>query len=356
MSPILNRPFTDLTATLEPPTPQRSLQAPPEAPRRVPTQKPALRKQFEEEMARRNYSDSTREAYANWIRRLITFHGSKHPQDLSPLEITAFLNHLAVELHAAASTQSQALCAIIFLYREVMKHPDPWYENLVRAKKPRRLPTVLNRDEVRRLFYELQGIYHLVACLLYGTGLRLNEGLGLRIKDIEFDSNRIMVRQGKGQKDRTTILPQSLKPRLEHQLRLVRQLHDKDLAMGGGYVALPYALANKYPNANRELYWQWIFPASRTYRDDETGELRRHHLHETAVQKSIHQAARVAALDKPVGPHTLRHCFATHLLEDGYDIRTLQELLGHSDINTTMIYTHVLNRGPGGVRSPLDRI
>jgi integron integrase len=274
---------------------------------------------------------------------------------MGEVEINTFLSHLATERNVAASTQNQALAALLFLYGAVLGLDVPWLECLVRARKPARLPVVLNRDEVRRLLARVRGAPNLVCRLLYGTGMRLLEGLRLRIKDIDFERNEIIVREGKGGRDRHTVLPASLREPLEDHLARVRALHEADVAAGAGTVRLPGALAGKYPNAGREWPWQWVVPARTVWRDEASGALMRHHLHESAVQKAVRAAALQAGLTKPVGCHTLRHSFATHLLEDGYDIRTIQELLGHRDVSTTMIYTHVLNRAGGrGVRSPVD--
>jgi integron integrase len=292
-----------------------------------------------------------------WIRRFILFNGKRHPQDMGEVEINTFLSHLATERNVAASTQNQALAALLFLYGQVLGLDVPWLECLVRARKPARLPVVLSRDEVRRLLARVRGAPNLVCRLLYGTGMRLLEGLSLRIKDVDFERNEIIVREGKGGRDRHTVLPASLREPLGEHLARVRALHAADLAGGAGSVRLPGALAVKYPNAAREWPWQWVFPARTVWRDEASGALMRHHLHESAVQKAVRAAGLQAGLAKPVGCHTLRHSFATHLLEDGYDIRTIQELLGHRDVSTTMIYTHVLNRAGGrGVQSPADRL
>ena len=303
----------------------------------------------------RHYSPRTEDAYVGWIRRFILFHGKRHPREMGDVEINTFLSHLAVEGHVAASTQNQALAALLFLYREALGLEVPWLECLVRARRPARLPVVLSRDEVRRLLTGVRGTPNLVCRLLYGTGMRLLEGLQLRVKDLDFERNEILVRNGKGGKDRHTMLPVSLRAPIEEHLARVQALHVADLAAGAGRVRLPGALSLKYPNAGREWPWQWVFPATTVWNDETTGALMRHHLHESAVQKAVRAAARQAGLTKPVGCHTLRHSFATHLLEDGYDIRTIQELLGHKDVSTTMIYTHVLNKAGGrGVRSPVD--
>lgn len=266
-------------------------------------------------------------------------------------EVEAFLTHLAVKEHVAASTQNQALSALLFLYREVL-HQELGPVDALRAKRPQRLPTVLTKDETLRLIGCLSGTHQLMAKLIYGSGIRLMEYL--RVKDLEFERRALIVRDGKGAQDRVTVLPDTLVPLLQEHLQRVKALHEQDLAQGYGAVYLPDALARKYPNADREWGWQYIFPASSLSQDPRSGVTRRHHLHESSLQKAVKEAARMAGIVKPVGPHTLRHCFATHLLEAHYDIRTVQELLGHKDVKTTMIYTHVLNRGGLAVRSPLD--
>jgi integron integrase len=275
---------------------------------------------------------------------------------MAELEVEAFLTHLAVVGQVAASTQNQALAALLFLYKVVLDRPLQARIDASRARRPERLPVVLTREEIRALLSHLSGTHHLMASLLYGSGLRLMECLRLRVKDVDFGQNHILVRDGKGQKDRAVPLPTSLRQPIQAQLEHVRALHARDLAEGFGRVYLPHALAEKYPNANRELAWQWLFPAPRRSVDPRTGITRRHHLAETALQKMVRGAVRRAGITKPASCHTLRHSFATHLLEDGHDIRTVQELLGHRDVSTTMIYTHVLQQGPQGVRSPLDRL
>ncbi|MDH7487374.1 MAG: integron integrase [Anaerolineae bacterium] len=301
----------------------------------------------------KHYSYRTEETYLNWIRRYILFHNKRHPAEMGAPEVEAFLTHLAVKEHVAASTQNQALSALLFLYREVL-HKDLGPIDALRAKKPKRLPTVLTKEETLRLLNHLSGTHQLMAKLIYGSGLRLMECLRLRVKDLEFERRAIIVRDGKGEQDRVTVLPDSLIPLLQEHLQQVKALHQQDLAHGFGSVYLPDALARKYPNADKEWGWQYVFPANSLSRDPRSGVIRRHHVHESSLQKAIREAARLAGISKPVGPHTLRHCFATHLLENGYDIRTVQELLGHKDVKTTMIYTHVLQRGGLAVRSPLD--
>jgi integron integrase len=302
----------------------------------------------------RHYSERTVEAYLAWVRRYVRFHGLRHPQELGAADVGAFLSHLAQELHVSASTQNQAHAALLFLYRDVLDVPLAPVETLVHAKRPRRLPVVLTRAEVRLVVAELRGAHALVALLLYGAGLRLMEALTLRVKDVDLERREIVVREGKGRKDRVTVLPSAALAPLTAHLDAVRRLHARDRAEGAGCVVLPGALARKMPEAARSWAWQWIFPAARSYRDHVTGERRRHHLHPTVLQRLVPDAARRAGLAKRVTCHTFRHSFATHLLEDGYDIRTVQELLGHTDVRTTMIYTHVLNRGGRGVRSPAD--
>jgi integron integrase len=302
----------------------------------------------------RHYSRRTERAYVGWIRRFVIFHGRRHPGDMGQQEVASFLSHLAVVDGVSASTQNQALSALLFLYRHVLAIDLPWLENVVRAKRPARLPVVLDRRDVRSILAQMTGISWLVAALLYGSGLRLLEALRLRIKDVDLGRRELVVRDGKGQQDRVTMLPGSLVAPLQEQLTVVREQHARDLAAGAGFVELPAALARKYPHAARDTAWQWVFPATRIYRHPESRQRRRHHLHESVVQRNVRTAVRAAGIAKPATCHTFRHSFATHLLEDGYDIRTIQELLGHSDIATTMIYTHVLNRGGRGVKSPLD--
>jgi len=319
-----------------------------------PPVKPKLLHLVRQAIRIRHYSPRTEEAYVHWIRRYIFFHNVRHPAEMGKPEINAFLSHLAVSEHVSASTQTQALSALVFLYRNVLEREIGLLEGLVRAKRPARLPVVLTRDEARQLFAHMDGVVLLACRLLYGSGVRLLECLHMRVKDIEFDRNEITVRDGKGQKDRVTMLPASCKQPLRDHLAKVGRQHEDDLLQGLGRAPLPGALARKYPNADRQWGWQYVFPASSHYTDRHTGVRHRHHLHETVVQKAMSQAVRLAGIVKPATPHSLRHSFATELLRAGYDIRTIQELLGHSDISTTMIYTHVLNRGGRGVQSPAD--
>ena len=301
----------------------------------------------------KHYSIRTENAYVDWIRRFILFHHRRHPSEMGAPEVQAFLTHLAVKENVAASTQNQALSALLFLYREVL-HQDLGPINALRAQKPKRLPTVLTREEVRRVITQMSGTHRLMAQLLYGAGLRLMECLRLRVKDIDFEYKTITVRDGKGEEDRVTMLPNSLIAPLQEHLQRVKRLHEEDLAKGYGAVYLSDALERKYPTANRDWLWQYVFPSDRLSVDPRSGVVRRHHLSESNLQRAVRQAAQKAGLQKRVTCHTLRHSFATHLLENGYDIRTVQELLGHKDVRTTMIYTHVLQRGGLAVRSPLD--
>ena len=319
-------------------------------------QKPKLLEQVRHAIRIRHYSPKTEESYVHWIKRFILFHNKRHPAEMGEKEIAQFLSSLASELHVSPSTQNQALNAILFLYREVLRKEIGYVDGVVRAKRPRRLPVVLTRQEVKSVLRGLDNFDWLVVMLLYGAGLRLMECLQLRVKDIDFTTNQIVIRAGKGDKDRYTVLPTAMRESLSKHLDVIKRQHQLDLEHGLGRVALPNALDRKYPNAGKEWGWQWVFPATGHYTDLATGEKRRHHLHESAVQKAVKQAVLRAGLSKPATPHTFRHSFATHLLEDGYDIRTVQELLGHRDVSTTMIYTHVLNRGGRGVNSPADRL
>ena len=308
------------------------------------------------ELRVRHYSIRTEEAYTAWIRRYIQFH-RRHPRDLEGDDLNRFLTHLAVEGRVAVSTQRQALSAILFLYRHVLKTNLDWLDQVVRARQPRRLPTVLSREEVAAVLGRLEGTAQLVVLLLYGTGMRILECLRLRVQDVDFDLGHISIRRPKGGRDRTTMLPQATRDRLQNHLLEVRAIHQQDLADGYGSVYLPHALARKYPHADREWKWQYIFPAGSRGTDPRTGIVRRHHLHESVVRKAIYAAARSAGIDKKVSCHTFRHSFATHLLMSGHDIRTIQELLGHKDVKTTMIYTHILGNSAGrGVTSPADTL
>jgi integron integrase len=305
----------------------------------------------------RHYSRRTERAYIGWIRRFILATGKRHPADTGSTEVTAFLTGLAVDRRVAPSTQNQALSAILFLYRDVLAQELPWLEDVVRAKRPHHVPVVLSRAEVREVLSRTTGVPALMAGLLYGSGLRLLECCRLRVQDLDFARHEVLVRAGKGARDRRTMLPARIESELVRHLDTARAQHTRDLQSGSGWVELPHALGKKYPNAGREWPWQWVFPATRHYRDHETGQKRHHHLHETVLQRAFHAAVRDAGIEKHATPHTLRHSFATHLLEDGHDIRTVQELLGHRDVATTMIYTHVLQRPGGlGIRSPMDRL
>jgi integron integrase len=317
-------------------------------------QSPKLLDQLRGAIRVRHYSIRTEEAYVDWARRFILFHGKRHPKEMGAEEVTAFLTHLAQERNVSASTQNQAKSALLFLYREVLGMELPWLDEVIAAKAARRLPVVLTQVEARRLLESMSGTMGLVAGLLYGTGMRLLEGLRLRVKDVEFSRREVVVREGKGNKDRVTVLPENLLLPLQAHLEKVKALHERDLDAGFGEVYLPDALARKYPNAARTWGWQYVFPSSVRSTDPRTGEERRHHLYEASVQRAVREAAKLARIHKPVTPHVLRHSFATHLLQAGYDIRTVQELLGHKDVATTMIYTHVLNKGGRGVTSPLD--
>jgi integron integrase len=311
--------------------------------------------QYCEALRIKQYSPRTEKTYLHWAREYILFHHKRHPREMGVPEINQFITHLVIERKASASTQNQAISAILFLYRSVLKITlDEDALNFVRPQKGKRIPTVLSKDEARALLSHLSGSYKLMAQIMYGSGLRLMECLRLRIKDIDFENHRILVYDGKGGDDRVTMLPDSMIQPLRLHIAQVKTQHQKDLAAGFGSVYLPYGLDKKFPNAHKEWIWQYLFPASILSKDPETGVVRRHHIHETAIQKTVKEAACAAHIEKRVSPHTFRHSFATHLLQNGYDIRTVQELLGHKDVKTTMIYTHVLQRGGLAVKSPLD--
>ncbi len=309
-----------------------------------------------ETIRRKHYSIRTEKSYVAWIRRYILFHNKRHPQEMGRAEIEAFLTYLAVNRKVSASTQNQAFSALLLLYRNVLNKDLDFPIDSVRAKRPKRLPTVLTKEEVGKVIGCLSGIPQLMAKLLYGSSLRLMECVRLRVKDIDFAQHQVIVRDGKGMEDRVTMLPASLVTPLKEHLQRVKRLHEKDLAKGYGSVYLPFALERKYPNANREWVWQYVFPSARLAKDTRTGIVRRWHMSDRSLQKAVKIAARLAGINKHVGCHTFRHSFATHLLQNGYDIRTVQELLGHKDVKTTMIYTHVLNRGGLAVRSPIDTV
>ena len=321
-----------------------------------PAASPKLLDRVRHAIRAKHYSRRTESAYVDWIRRYILFHRKRHPSEMGALEIAAFLIWLATNRRVSASTQNQALSALLFLYRNVLRIEIGSIEHVPRARMPVRVPVVLSREEVARMMKHLDGATWIIVALLYGAGLRLQECLELRVKDIDLERRQIVIRRGKGQKDRPTVLPTAVIEPLCRHLEGVKRHHQADLARGFGRVVLPFALDRKYANAPTEWAWQFVFPASRVCTDPRWGPPTRFHLHESVVQKAVAHAAREAGITKRVGPHTFRHSFATHLLEDGYDIRTVQELLGHADVSTTMVYTHVLNRGPLGVRSPVDRL
>ena len=316
--------------------------------------RPRLLDRVREEIRRLHYSSRTERAYVGWIRRYILYHGKRHPDSMGETEIKRFLTHLATARHVSASTQNQALSALLFLYHKVLGKEIAWVEQYERPQRPSRLPVVLTPAEVRALLSKMAGTTWLMAALLYGSGLRRIECCRLRIKDIDFDRREILVRDSKGQKDRPTVVPARLLGPLAEHLALVRRQFERDTREGAGYVELPYALSRKYPSASRDWAWQWVFPATRIYTDRATGERRRHHLHETVLQRAVQIARRSAGIVKPAGCHSLRHAFATHLVESGYDIRSVQKLLGHNDLETTMVYVHLARIGSFRVRSPLD--
>ncbi len=319
-------------------------------------QEPKLLDQVRGKIRLKHYSIRTEQAYTDWIKRFILHFGKKHPREMGAVQVEQFLTHLAVNGKVAASTQNQAKCALLFLYKEVLAVELPWLDNVEQAKMPKRLPVVLNRDEIQAILSRLSGTHWLIASLLYGTGMRIMECLRLRVQDVDFKRREILIRDGKGFKDRVTMLPVSLVATLQAHLVKVRELHEGDIKQGFGAVYMPNALERKYPDAAKEWRWQYVFPAAKLSTDPRTLVVRRHHVQEQAIQRAVKQAVRDADLIKAATPHTFRHSFATHLLEGGYDIRTVQELLGHADVSTTMIYTHVLNRGGKGVTSPLDNL
>lgn len=315
--------------------------------------KPKLLDQVRNVMRVNHYSKKTEEAYISWIKRFILFHNKRHPIDMGAEEIKSFINNLVTNYHVSSATQNQALQGILFLYKNILNKDVGWIENIKHSTRVKHLPVVLSKREVARVFDNLEGTNKLIVSLLYGSGLRLSEALKLRIKDIDFDYKQILVRDGKGEKDRHTILPDSVISELKKHLNKVYLKHKEDLKNGKGETILPYALKKKYPNAGKEFGWQYAFPADKFIKDNDSGLITRWHIHESTVQRAVKDAVKKSGITKPASPHTFRHSFATHLLENGYDIRTIQELLGHSSVKTTMIYTHVLNRGLG-VKSPLD--
>jgi len=316
----------------------------------------ALRNRFQAALEARHYSPRTKDAYLHWLERYEAHHRGRDPRELGERDINAFLTWLATHEHVSSSTQNQALAAILFLFRTVLDRPVGELGNVIRAKKAQRLPVVMSRDEVRSVLAAMSGDTRLAAALLYGTGLRLMECLELRVQDIDFSRNEILVRNGKGAKDRVTMLPLNLKTSLQEHLEVVKALHRSDLAEGWGRVSVPGAIDRKYANASADWWWQWVFPQKRRWHDPQTGNEGRHHMDASIIQRAVHEAVIHAGLTNRASCHSFRHSFATHLLENGYDIRTVQELLGHSDVKTTQIYTHVLNRGPTGVRSPMDSL
>jgi len=319
-------------------------------------EQPRLLDQVRHSLRVRHYSMRTQESYIQWIKRFILYHKKRHPNEMGKIEVEDFLTHLAVNRHVSASTQNQALSAILYLYKHVLEQEIEWIENVVRAKRPKYLPTVLSASEVKSLINELDGTYKLIAQLLYGAGLRLMEVMRLRVQDINFEYRQILIRSGKGNKDRVSVLPEHVIDDLKAHILKARALHNKDLEDGFGEVYLPYALNKKYPNAGKEWRWQYIFPSTKLSIDPESGKTRRHHLYERNLTRAVKKAVNSLDINRKVSSHTFRHCFATHLLENGSDIRTVQELLGHKDVKTTQIYTHVMQKGASAVKSPLDRL
>ncbi len=318
-------------------------------------QPPRLLDQVRQSARLRHFSRKTEKSYIYYIRAFILFHQKRHPRDMGVNEIRAYLSHLAIDKNVAASTQNVALSALLFLYKHVLLIDLPYIDNIERARKPARLPTVFSRSEVTRILEKMGGVHLLMASLLYGSGLRLRECLSLRVKDIDMDYGQIIVRDAKGSKDRHTMLPRTVIEPLQQQLQFAKMTHQQDVALGYGEVFLPNALGRKYPHDNRQWSWQYVFPAPHRYTDTKSGTVRRHHIHERSLQRAVKSAIQAAGVHKHGSCHTFRHSFATHLLEDGYDIRTVQELMGHKDVKTTMIYTHVLSKGGRGVLSPLDK-
>ncbi|KXK12064.1 MAG: putative transposase [Chloroflexi bacterium OLB14] len=320
-----------------------------------PSKDKKLLDQLADQIRLKQYSPRTQKTYIHWVREYILFHQKRHPKEMGVPEIKHFITYLITNRKVSASTQNQALSAVLFLYRHVLRIDlDETDLNLLRPQKGKTVPVVLSKEEAKLIISKLNGVYQIIAQIMYGSGLRIMEAMRLRVKDIDFANRQIIVRDGKGGNDRPTMLPESVVKPLQLHLQQVKLIHEKDLAEGYGTVYLPFALEKKYPNANKEWIWQYVFPATTRFKDIETGMIRRHHLHETAVQKAVKEAVKLAKINKRVSPHTFRHSFATHLLENGYDIRTIQELLGHKDVKTTMIYTHVLQRGGLAVKSPLD--
>jgi len=349
---IPNKPIEGATRSVKD-TPAQSVSRPLIVPK---ASRPRLLEQVREALRSRHYSKRTEATYIQWIRRFIFFHQMRHPSGMAEAEVNQFLTHLAVKEKVSASTQNQALSALLFLYRYVLAHEFGQLGEVIRARKSKRLPVVFTRAEVRAVLSKLKGEQRLIGVLMYGTGMRLMECLRLRVKDIDFGLGEVTIREGKGDKDRRTMLPEKLTAPLQQHLERVKNIHALDLHAGFGRVPLPYALNRKYPNASTDWRWQFIFPQMKRWVDPQTCEQGRHHVDASIIQKAIKNAVRAAGIDKPATSHTLRHSFATHLLEDGYDIRTIQELLGHKDVSTTMIYTHVLNRGGRGVKSPADSL